>query len=750
MKLFSRTFLVFVAVTLFASAGASAQTFVCLSLECQVARGDILVADGAFVVRVHPTSGERTLVSGNFPGLPLVGTGPDLVGVDDIALEPSGDIVATNNAADNVIRIDPATGDRVIVSGCADNSGSAGCPILGAGDEVFLNVKGIAVEANGNILVLDLRNGSDPILFRLNPVTGDRTIVASSTDGNGFFRGGSPLTLEADGSVLFYTGPFGGALLRIDPVTGDRTVVSQSLGFGGVNAGVDFANVTQIAVEADGNILVTQFSGSLRATGVLRVDPVTGDRLLVSGCEEDFGGTCINRVGAGPDFMSPAGLGIESDGNVIVSDVSAIIRVDIATGNRTVVSTGATSGRVAIIPGPLSPTDVVYSNLGPGDSWSDTNGWSRPVLCTPTDCPNSPGAISAAFSFVAGITTTLNSVELAISDISDPFDQRPGQTPFHVAIYANTQSADPGTGMLVDAPGELLGFETTTMPENRSCDPATDPNCLPFFLTRLDSLTIVDFSHLNIGINRDERYWIGVHPADPQEKIDGAWWWNYLESGVASRVWFSGGGGIVDFSDVAVGGGFQGSGVQIESAFRVNGAPVFDPDGDGVLDPDDNCPTIFNPDQLDSNDDGFGDACVPPDTVFGSGVSIGSNPVIGLGTVIRRNTMIGDNVTLGMSVVIAKNSTLGDNVSIGNQSTIRKDAEIGNNVSIGANVTVAKNAQIGDDVQIGDGTIIRKNVVIGAGAIIGNDVTIRKGATITAGAVVPDGTDVPKNSTFPP
>lgn len=176
---------------------------------------------------------------------------------------------------------------------------------------------------------------------------------------------------------------------------------------------------------------------------------------------------------------------------------------------------------------------------------------------------------------------------------------------------------------------------------------------------------------------------------------------------------------------------------------------VIDTDSDGIEDPDDNCPTVFNPDQLDSNGNGFGDACVPPDTVIGSGVSIGSNPVIGLGTVIRKNTMIGDNVTLGMSVVIAKNSTLGDNVSIGNQSTIRKGAEIGNNVSIGANVTVAKNAHIGDDVQIGDGTIIRKNVVIGAGAIIGNNVTIRKGATITVGAVVPDGTVVPKNSTFP-
>ena len=58
-----------------------------------------------------------------------------------------------------------------------------------------------------------------------------------------------------------------------------------------------------------------------------------------------------------------------------------------------------------------------------------------------------------------------------------------------------------------------------------------------------------------------------------------------------------------------------------------------DRDGDGVFDGVDNCPTVYNPDQTDSNDNGIGDACDPDfeepppgDAGPGSGLDAGADP----------------------------------------------------------------------------------------------------------------------------
>jgi acetyltransferase-like isoleucine patch superfamily enzyme len=176
---------------------------------------------------------------------------------------------------------------------------------------------------------------------------------------------------------------------------------------------------------------------------------------------------------------------------------------------------------------------------------------------------------------------------------------------------------------------------------------------------------------------------------------------------------------------------------------------VLDGDGDGIEDDLDNCPTVWNEDQEDVNNDGFGDACVSPDVVIPPGTTIGDNPKIGSGTTIGNGTSIGDNVNLGENVTIAKDLVIGNNVTVGNNSKISKEGIVGNDVTIGENVFIAKNVQIGDGVTIDDGCIVKKGAIIGNRAVLGINVTVGINATVAADAVVPDGTTIAKGGSFP-
>ncbi len=184
-----------------------------------------------------------------------------------------------------------------------------------------------------------------------------------------------------------------------------------------------------------------------------------------------------------------------------------------------------------------------------------------------------------------------------------------------------------------------------------------------------------------------------------------------------------------------------------------------DSDGDGVLDNDDNCPTVFNPDQLDTNVDGFGDACVSTSATIDPSATLGANPVIGDGTVIDKNVVIGDNAQIGSDVTLNKDIIAGDNFVVGDGTVIKKDVVILNDVQIGAEVSIAKNVMIGNGVKIGltcpppdpDPTTfctsIGQNTTIADGVTIGMGVNIGQGSTINGD--VPDSTTLPDGSVFP-
>jgi len=199
-----------------------------------------------------------------------------------------------------VIRIDPATGARTAVS---ENST--------AGGPSFVDPEGIAVTADGSILVTDQTAfGGGGGVIRVDPATGARTAVSenSAPAGEPSFADPRGIALDATGSILVpdrnaFAGMTGG-VIRVDPATGARTAVSENSSPAG---GPSFADPNGIALDAGGSILVADFNAfgggcGMGCGGVIRVDPATGTRTAVSENSAPPGA---------PSFIEPGGVAVE-------------------------------------------------------------------------------------------------------------------------------------------------------------------------------------------------------------------------------------------------------------------------------------------------------------------------------------------------------------------------------------------------------------------------------------------------------
>lgn len=167
---------------------------------------------------------------------------------------------------------------------------------------------------------------------------------------------------------------------------------------------------------------------------------------------------------------------------------------------------------------------------------------------------------------------------------------------------------------------------------------------------------------------------------------------------------------------------------------------VRDLDGDGISDDNDNCPTVENPDQTDSNYDGYGDACISPSAKISHNVDIGFGVIIGSGVKIKNGVTIGDYTVILSDVVIKENVTIGNNCTIGSETKIKTGAVIGAQVTLGENVKIGVDAIVNDNISVGNDTIIANYAQIGSNTQIGANSKLRQGAVVGDGVTI--GTDV--------
>lgn len=164
-----------------------------------------------------------------------------------------------------------------------------------------------------------------------------------------------------------------------------------------------------------------------------------------------------------------------------------------------------------------------------------------------------------------------------------------------------------------------------------------------------------------------------------------------------------------------------------------------DRDGDGVFDHVDNCPTVPNADQLDVNEDGYGDACVSPTALIESDVILGVGVIIEEGVEIQSGSSVGDETIIRTEAVIGQDSVIGSNSEIGPGTVLVGSIAVGEYTFIGANVTIGLGSQVGDDNTIGE------SVTIGSGSIFGGFGGVYFTST---SAVIGDGNAIADNTTI--
>jgi len=388
--------------------------------------GDIVVGQGETLLRIDPVTGDRSVLTGTG-----VGTGPALDLPVQIAFDVDGALIVADFDLQALVRVDPITGDRTIVASPSVGSGLPFRPF--AVDRPVLEDY-LAIEANG------------PSLVFVDPATGDRTIVSSSGVG-----GGPPLSVprairvRGPGNKVFVTNGGVGSLIEVDYVTGQRTTISGP----GVGTGPLLVTPRGLGLDADGDFFVAD--GGLDA--IVRIDGTTGDRSIVS----DAG------TGSGPLFGLPYDLRGEVGGSVVVVDLDlfAVVRVDLSTGDRTVVSDGVTgSGPALASPRSIAVTPTPrliegFEGLTPGFPPAGLPIAGNVIVETVPDAPEGTQVLTLSTGPGANglgpqgqdITVDGN-VETDRAQIFFAFEREPTDPPFvqlEVAVLTG-ESPTPGVG----------------------------------------------------------------------------------------------------------------------------------------------------------------------------------------------------------------------------------------------------------------------------------------------------------------
>jgi sugar lactone lactonase YvrE len=265
------------------------------------------------------------------------------------ALLNPGDIVVLDrsggmNRRGSLVRIDPATGARMVLSDFRDAAQGplghipTGVAVLPTGKTILVADPSAGTHSRGVLFRIDAGTGVRTVQYGFGPPAQTPQWVALDAAGDALV---SDQHADLDRTTPGRGGLFKVALAPRDP----RTPLTVASDYGDPTQGPTSANVDAVVVVPFqftlGDIVVPEGRGLIPWTGLVtpgvlvRVDPVTGERHIFSSFQ--------NR-GQGP-LGTPQAVTFDGAGNLLVTArrlgrnrPGILCRVDPATGVRTVVS----------------------------------------------------------------------------------------------------------------------------------------------------------------------------------------------------------------------------------------------------------------------------------------------------------------------------------------------------------------------------------------------------------------------------
>ena len=424
-------------------------------------KGNLYIAD-QFNNRIRLVTGTTiTTVAGNgTPGFSgdtgsssvATAVNAEISGPDAVILDSKGNLYIADTQ-NNVVRL--VTSGGAISSYAGENSLLAGF----SGDGGQANVAqlygpaGLAMDSSGNLYISDYRNN------RIRKVTsaGVITTVVNSSGNVGFLTSNNtpdgpalsahltgPRALAIDTNGALYLADSGSNMIRkvvgatITRVAGSPQGLFGATGDGGQATGALLHGPTSVAVDACGNLYIADTTNS----SIRMVTPDGTINRIAGGNGAAYSGDGGPALGAQLNF--PAGVGVDSKGNVYVADTqNHVIRLLTPTsappcgGSLPTIKPGGVISASAFGASPSiaygSWIEIYGSNLAAG-----TRGWATSDFSNNGE--NAPTSLDRTAVTIAGVSAFVDYISPGQVNAQVPANTGTGNLQVTVSTAAGTSA----------------------------------------------------------------------------------------------------------------------------------------------------------------------------------------------------------------------------------------------------------------------------------------------------------------------